>query len=80
VSRPSTRPRIDTELGTEILCSKCLEYWPEDKEFFFFSQGKAHSWCKDCYCNDPKMVAKKERWLTKQRKNPAAQAVAEVMP
>ena len=68
MSRPSTRPRIETELGTEIKCSKCGEFWPEDNEFFFYSGGKPHSWCKACYRNDPKMVAKKERWLAAHRK------------
>jgi len=52
------RLSIETELGTEIQCAKCLDFWPADPEFYFFSKGKAHSWCKDCYRNDPKQIAK----------------------
>ena len=78
MSRPSTRPRIETELGTEIQCAKCGEYWPEDKEFFFFSRVKAHSWCKACYRNDPKIIAKNVRWLAGRRKKPVPQSGCEV--
>lgn len=42
------RQSIQTELGEEVLCTKCRDYWPKDPEFFFFSNGKPHSWCKDC--------------------------------
>lgn len=57
----SKRQRIETDAGTEVQCAKCQEFWPEDQEFFFFNKGKAHSWCKDCYRNDPKQIAKAER-------------------
>jgi hypothetical protein len=61
------RERTSTELGDEIQCSKCREFWPEDPEFFFFSKGEAHSWCKACYRADPNMIGKNERWQAKQR-------------
>jgi hypothetical protein len=42
----------NTELGPEKLCSKCNEYWPADKEFFYTNKkakdGLYH-WCKACY-------------------------------
>jgi formylmethanofuran dehydrogenase subunit E len=60
-----SRERRETELGEEVTCAKCGEFWPADKEFFYFSNGKPHSWCKACYVNDPKMIAKKQRWLDK---------------
>lgn len=60
-----TRPTIQTDIGTEVLCGKCNEYWPSDPEFFFFSGGKPHSWCKACYMADPKVQARRERWTNK---------------
>ena len=36
------RPKIETELGTEILCSRCKDFWPADGEFFY-GQGQAAS-------------------------------------
>lgn len=60
------RQRIETDAGTEVLCAKCREFWPEDPEFFFFAKGKPHSWCKACYMADPKQIAKKQRSSAKQ--------------
>lgn len=59
----SRRPRdtIHTELGREVRCAKCGEFWPADSEFFFFGKGKPHSWCKACYLGDPKVLAKIQR-------------------
>jgi hypothetical protein len=68
---PLVRARRETELGTEVQCSRCHEFWPEDQEFYFMQDGKAHTWCKACYRSDPKVVDKVERWKEKQRKNPA---------
>lgn len=59
------RERIKTEIGDEIKCAKCGEFWPEDPEFFYFCRGRPHSWCKDCYVNDPKTIAKKQRFIEK---------------
>jgi hypothetical protein len=56
-----TRAKRFTELGEEIQCARCREFWPSDTEFFFFSNGKPHSWCKDCYMSDPKTVQKRLR-------------------
>jgi hypothetical protein len=56
------RETKQTELGEEVQCAKCLEFWPADSEFFYFSQGKPHSWCKACYRADPTVIAKNERW------------------
>lgn len=61
-----SRAVIKTELGIEIQCAKCNEFWPRDPEFFFFSKDRPHSWCKACYVNDPKTIAKKQRWIDKQ--------------
>lgn len=55
------RATVSTELGTEIQCARCEEFWPCDPEFFFFSKNKPHSWCKACYVNDPKTIAKRVR-------------------
>jgi recombinational DNA repair protein (RecF pathway) len=61
-----SRASKTTELGEEIQCAKCKEFWPADVEFFYFSHGRPHSWCKACYRNDPKIIAKNERWIQKQ--------------
>lgn len=61
-----TRAVVTTDIGDEIQCTKCNEFWPRDPEFFYFTKGKPHSWCKACYLNDPGTLAKRERWLTKQ--------------
>ena len=61
-----TRPTIQTDAGTEILCSKCNEYWPADLEFFYFSAGRPHSWCKACYASDPELVARRKRFAAKR--------------
>lgn len=68
------RQRRVTELGTEVVCAKCEEFWPEDSEFYFMHGGKAHSWCKACYRADEKVQAKTERWREKQRKGAAPPA------
>lgn len=65
-----TRQHCETELGLEIQCSRCREFWPADRDFFYFGpDGSPHSWCKACYRGDPKVVAKVERWKQKQRGN-----------
>jgi hypothetical protein len=61
------RERIESELGEEVKCAKCGDFWPADPEFFYLSNGRLHSWCKACYVNDPKTLAKKQRWLDKQK-------------
>lgn len=45
---PQQRPRIETELGTEIQCARCEAFFPADSEFFFAPKGRTHSWCKAC--------------------------------
>lgn len=46
-----SRASIQTELGLEIQCSKCRDYWPADPEFFYPGKDQFgfHSWCKACY-------------------------------
>lgn len=61
------RATIQTELGTEIQCAQCKEFWPADGDFFFLSRGAPHSWCKACYQAHPTIVARKRRWVEKQR-------------
>jgi hypothetical protein len=65
-----TRGREITDAGHEVQCTKCEEFWPETPEFFFFTKGKPHSWCKACYREDPNIVAKDLRWRERQRKGP----------
>ena len=62
------RAIITSELGEEIQCAKCREFWPLDAEFFFFTKGRPHSWCKACYIGDPKTMEKRERWRQKVSK------------
>lgn len=68
----SKRQRIETDAGTEVLCAKCLEFWPEDPEFYYFNKGKPHSWCKACYLSDPKQIAKRQRAQAGQNARRAA--------
>jgi hypothetical protein len=70
------RERQQSEIGDEIKCSKCGEFWPADSEFFFMSKGKPHSWCKACYCNDPKIVAKNQRFIEKSSKHQQMEVAA----
>lgn len=67
-----TRARRTTELGEELQCAQCREFWPADREFFYFNNGRAHSWCKACYASAPSTIAKKKRWLAKQRLSAAS--------
>ncbi|WP_336726234.1 hypothetical protein [Achromobacter ruhlandii] len=66
------RPKIETELGTEIQCSRCKDFWPADGEFFYTARGKLHTWCKACYLSDEKVIQKTERWKAKLRADRAA--------
>jgi hypothetical protein len=66
MSRANARARIETDAGSEIQCAKCGEFWPEEPEFYFFSKAAgAHSWCKACYKENPKIVAKTQRAIDK---------------
>lgn len=41
-----------TELGREIPCSKCKDWFPASTEFFHASNSTPtglHSWCRACY-------------------------------
>ena len=58
---PRNRATVETELGVEAQCSRCEEFFPADREFFFASKGRVHSWCKACASETPSMVAKAER-------------------
>lgn len=60
------RQIIQTEIGPEIQCAVCKEFWPADSEFFYMAKGKPHSWCKACYVVNPKVIAKASRWKAKQ--------------
>jgi hypothetical protein len=59
------RKAITTELGRELLCNRCKEFWPADKEFWY----SHHSWCKACY-----LEWRAER--TKQKKAAKAEKVS----
>lgn len=42
-----------TDIGMQARCSRCGWWWPADEEFYYMqSNGKPHSWCKDCYIQD----------------------------
>lgn len=43
-----TRFCRESELGPEIQCKGCDEYWPADKEFFPFCNGRPRAHCKAC--------------------------------
>ncbi len=42
-----------TEIGLERQCTKCHDWWPATREFFYATgradHPKLHSWCKACY-------------------------------
>lgn len=47
-----TRKIKHTELGVEIQCSRCKDFYPADREFFYTDPRRkhgCHSWCKGCY-------------------------------
>ncbi len=68
MSAPRSRARIETDAGTEIQCAKCKDFWPEDKEFFYYTpKGGYHSWCKACYQSDPMVGAKVQRGKDKAK-------------
>lgn len=50
-----------SELGPERCCSKCGDWWPDDAEFYYQSNGKSRQPCKACYAELPSVVAKAER-------------------
>lgn len=70
------RERQQTEIGDEIKCSRCGEFWPADGEFFFMNKGKPHSWCKACYRADPKTIEKNQRYIAKTSKHRQLEATA----
>lgn len=39
---------IITELGKEKRCYRCGDYWPADREFFYYRNGKPHDMCRAC--------------------------------
>ena len=63
--------RVSEELGLEYWCSKCEEFYPADREFFYKDGNKSglHLWCKPCLEADPKHIMNKKRWaeLLKER-------------
>lgn len=67
-----TRASRATEIGEEVQCAKCQDFWPADREFYYFNGGKPHSWCKDCYNDDDKMKAKVQRYTERMRKSVSA--------
>lgn len=46
------RESIHTELGEELECTRCREFWPADDEFFSRTSDNRDgfkSWCKACF-------------------------------
>lgn len=41
--------RTDPELGPVKVCTRCLEEWPADLEFFYANKKGLTSQCKDCW-------------------------------
>lgn len=67
------RATIETELGTEVQCATCRQFWPLDREFWFFgTDGRPHSWCKACYYESNCFQRRRARWLVRQREQRAA--------
>jgi hypothetical protein len=58
---------METELGTERRCTKCGDYWPEDREFWFIGKRKNQNKpciqqpCKACYYELPSVLAKRAK-------------------
>lgn len=46
--RVNARPRKITELGLELRCARCKEYWPADPEYFHKKGDGLHSYCRAC--------------------------------
>jgi hypothetical protein len=42
-----------TECGPEKQCTRCMDFWPADTEFFYLSGPRSdrrlHSWCIACF-------------------------------
>ena len=58
-----TRECAVTDLGTEIRCTRCGEFWPADEEFFYRHAGGWHSYCKACYLSHPCITARRAKPL-----------------
>src|SRR5215467_4327104 len=47
------KPLVVTECGLEKQCTRCMEFWPADTEFFYLSGTRSskrlHSWCIACF-------------------------------
>ncbi|HBN61422.1 MAG TPA: hypothetical protein DD442_15595 [Halomonas sp.] len=61
-----------TDIGPEKLCTKCGEWWPDDSEFYYLTNGLTIQPCKACYEQLPSVIRKRakqrkpesaERWL-----------------
>jgi hypothetical protein len=63
------RERVETELGTEIRCSKCRDFFPADGEFFYSTNGMYSSWCKACHTESTSQVERNERRKAARRKS-----------
>lgn len=59
-----------TEIGDEVQCARCKDYWPADDEFFQMPKGRPHSYCKDCANNSPKNIERRAKLaaITKQKR------------
>lgn len=67
----------ETECGIELQCSCCKKYYPADLEFFYKekkSKWGLHSWCKACYEENPKQIAKRRRWKCAMKSKKVAQS------
>lgn len=70
--RPPERFRT-SELGPEARCSKCRDWWPIDREFFYFqNDGKPHSWCKACYVAWRNAKRRADKNHLREKNQPAA--------
>lgn len=44
-----------TDLGPEQQCTRCKEWWPQEREFFCFDKNASsgfNCWCKACCAED----------------------------
>lgn len=63
---------IETDLGIEWLCLRCLELWPGDTEFYYQCKGKPFSWCRACYLEAPSVKKRNERKNANRKTNKSA--------
>ncbi|MNV89698.1 hypothetical protein D3C71_1840140 [compost metagenome] len=68
------RKSMETELGREVQCAACKNFWPADGEFFFMDRGRLRSRCRACEKDNPTRQA--YRAQCQRRRNQGRNAIA----